>query len=241
MTHKHTDSQLEAFEQLVPGDNREKIYPYNSSITVVSANGAWGLPKVIVPINTLTDDYPWTVGSVCPYHLAGLYISASAFQAIPATLQMLRAVYVTETLLDQDSGVSQPGGERNRIYVGSTAKFQTGDAIWVMDDTNTDGEVGIISSIVTDDYLVLAADLTLDYDIDTENAKVYLCRRGGAGNEEYRSIWFKFSSANAKDTRRFDMHIIRVVDAGDGVIMRGYGEGGAPSTDVNLVYDDDWE
>ena len=81
----------------------------------------------------------------------------------------------------------------------------------------------------------------MDYGVDPEVAKVYLCRRGGAGNEEYRSIWFKYSSASAKETRRFAMRLVRIVDSGDGVIIRGYGEGGAPETDVNLIYDDDWE
>lgn len=241
MAHKtHQSSQLAAFKSLVPGDTREKIYPYDSSITVVSVNGAWGLPKVIVPVNTLNDDYPWTVGDVCPYHIIGLYVSASANQAIPAILQICRVVYTTETLLNATSGAGEAPADR--IYVGSTAQFEVGDAVWIMDDSDQahlDGEVGIIASIDTDNYLDLVDNLTLAYTV-ADSAKVYLVRRGGAGNDEYRAMWFKYSAASAKDTRRFDSSLVRVVDAGDGLIIRGYGEGGAPETDVNLIYDDDW-
>jgi len=229
---------LEEVQGLSAGHHREKIYPYDTVGGLVACGDeAWGPTIVTVPVDGITDDYGWDGGSALSYAVVGFSLIGVAVPAVQCTLQHLRVVKASLQVLDEDSGSGQ-AGEEKRIHVPLTGGFLVDDYVWVVDDTLVGGEICKIAAIVTDDYLEAAVNLTGDYDIDTENAKVYLVRRLTT-NGEYRSLWTDFSVSSAKDLVFHPIHTHRQMASGDGMISRGRSvEAGEPTVRVTVVYDD---
>lgn len=222
--------------EITPGIHREKVYPFDSVGTTITCGiGAWGATKILVPIDGIFDNYGWEAsGTPLIYAWVGVNLISVSDPSKQATLQFFRIPKTTVEILDQDSGVSQVN--KNRVYVGSTALFKVDDRVWLTDDDTSDGEIGKVTSIVEDDYITLAADLTNDYTV-AQNAKVYLIRR--VTEDDYRCIWLGYSAVTTKEILPMRFHAARQLQAGDGILCRGYCVDAAdPEINVVVVYDD---
>lgn len=218
------------------GFHSEKIYPYNAlGAAIVCGNTVWGDIVSILDVDEITSDYGWDTGVIEPYAVIGFDLVSKANPTVQCVLNFMRVVKSTVQTLDVDSGLGE--GNPERVFVPLTGDFLVGDWVWVF-DTDDDGEIGQIASIVTDDYLVLEANLTKLAEI-AKAAKVYLIRRNSA-NGEYRSIWTSFSAASMKELQHVHLHAHRTMMAGDGIIARGISsEAGTPEVYASVVYDDE--
>ena len=232
-------SLADGMQRQLPGQHREKIYPWDSvGVEIDGVQDTWSLPKVIIPIDGITRDYGYGGGGGAPvFNVTGFNIISKANPDDALTIQFFRVQKAIAVTLDADSGVSELNADR--IYVANTSSFEEDDYVWVMDGNTANGEIGSIASIVTNDYLDLDADLTLDY-TTAQSAKVYLIRR--AGEDAYRTIWIKFSANNAKIMWRYNLHAPRAFAAGDGLIARVYDiedVAGPGQVYITAIYDDE--
>ncbi len=216
------------------GVHRELIYPLISEAQVVSGNGAWGGSYRIIPVDTFDDEYLWGAGgTVVPYTVIGAYMNSSAGNQFPCTLEIFRVIYSSEVALNALSGNGV--ADDSKIYIGDTSGFLVGDIVWVMDATTTDGQIGQVDVIDTNVSLDITDSMLVEYD-HTDGGVVYLI--GRPGTVGYGEIVLKYAAANTKETRQMIMHEARAFEAGDGVVARAYGVGGANTLEINLILDD---
>jgi len=215
---------------VTPGDHNEKVYPYDS-IGIISTTIAnqWNGVKVLIPIDGIFTDYGWeATGTPIIYSMVGAYVISKTNPDKSLVWQMMRVVKATGTALDATSGAGEANPDR--IEIPDTSPFLVGDWVWVRDNATPNGEMGKVASIVTNDYLDLAANLTGAYTV-AQSAKVYLVRRPVAN---YRSLWGKWSMSDVKEMRRFIYFAPRCVDPGDGVIVRLHDLEGVNGTEVYM-------
>lgn len=232
----HTGSEAAFFELMSPGNHREKIYPFDSFSQVVAGAAAWGSTAVLLPVNTLAiDDYGYAgAGTPHEFFWLGFYCHISANAARVSTVQMLRVIYATETALDALSGNGQV--DDTLIQIADTSDFEVDDYVWIRDDTTTGGEIAKVTGVTTNDYLTTDTSLSVEYD-HGDGGKVYLVRRAGAGNDQYRSIWASIGLANTKQSHKCFFHRGRWMNDGDGIIARAYGLDGASTLELRIIYD----
>ena len=224
-------------------DRREKIYPWDS-IGVAVAGGAlstWGACVVIIPIDGIREDYGHIappVGDLTIYGLNGLSLISTANPANALTWRLYRLEKATEITLSADSGAAH--APATWVRMADTSNFMVGDTVWLVDDNTTDGELGVISTITTNDHLVLNAALTLNFTV-AQNAKAYLARRGGSGYTQNRVIWGKYSAGGVNNMRHVPFYRSRLFAAGDGLLVEAYdlANVGAPGQVAITAYYDD--
>ncbi len=222
---------------LASGAHREMVYPWDvDGASLLAGAAAWGESVVLLPVDTLDDNYGYGGGgSLVPFKLIGFYIVSSAGPTLVNTWQVFKIKYSSETLLDVDSGAGEVNPDR--IYVGFTDEFQADDLVWIVDPVAFPaGEIADIDSIVTDDYLICTGALSNVY-LQANGSMVYLIRR--ATDDSQRSIWGKFSMANTKETLKDVHHGSMSFSAGDGVLLRAYGIDGASTMLFTIIYDDE--
>lgn len=224
---------------LLPGNHREKVYPWDTVGASISAgNGAWSPPIPTVPVDAIVDDVGHgDSGSTLTWNFLGIYGQVITTAAKEVTWQMFRIVKTSETALNADSGVSE--GDDSKIYIADTSGFLVDDYVWVKDDNTTDGELQIVSVIDTNVSLDTTTSMAADY-TTAQNAKCYLVWRGGAGNDQYRAIWGKIMASSAREHSKDTHHAARVMEAGDGLLARAYGTDSATVTIAITVLYDDW-
>jgi len=212
--------------------HHEKVYPYNSAgVTVTPGNMAWGNTFRLIPMDGITDDYGWDGGDISAYTLTGLTIMLDAGASKPNTYQLMRIAKSTVQALTGNAAAAQ-----RVIPIADTSDYAKDDIVWITDGNTLDGEVGKIASIIANTSITLEGNLDNDY-TTAQTAKVYLARR--AGNSAFRCIWGKFAHANTKTVVRFNFHAARLLEAGDGIIIRAYGIEDANGVMlVTAIYDD---
>ena len=216
-------------EAVIPGNHTEKVYPFDTSgITVTPGNTVFGLTTILIPIDGIIENYGWDLaGSTTSYNLVGFLLMLNAGVSNPNTIQFLRVVKATATLL----GTNCTAGD-TALLMADTSDFLAGDIVWVTDTGTPAGELCYVDTITANTSLntsVLAvADIpaTIVNSFTTgADATVYLVRR--AGDTDYRAMWDKFAHANTKSIIRHELHGARDMAIGDGLICRALGIDGA--------------
>ncbi len=237
MAHKDVDSQLDYFRATGPWWHREKVYPWNTvGPSIVAGNGAWSPPIPVVPVDAILDDVGHgDSGSTIAWVFLGVYAQVITTVAKEVTWQMCRIVKASEITLNANTGTSQ--GDDSKIYMADTSGFLVGDSVWVMDDDTTNGEQMEIASIQTNTSVDCTASMANDY-TTAQNAKVYLVWRSGV--DQYRAIWGKVMESSTKSHTKDVHHAPRWMEAGDGLLARGYGtEGSAVTFALTVLFDDE--
>lgn len=215
MNYRNGENMIE--EAVLPSNHYEKVFPYDSAgVTVTPGDTAsWGDTAVLVPIDGIKDDYGWNAGDVCTYNLVGFTYLLDAGASKPNTIQFFRIVKSSAQVLDGNAANGQPV-----IPVPLTDGFVVGDQVWIVDGDTPAGELREIDSIDPNVSITVTVNLTGDY-TTAQGAVVYLIRR--KGNSSYRTIWDKFAHADTKTIVRHELHGRRMMDAGDGILVRAYG------------------
>ena len=220
-------------DETAAGTHHEKIYPWDTVGELLTpGNGAWGNPKLVIPIDGVTDDYGWGGGAVSAYSIVGvkLMLVDIGGKGDSFTLQLFRLPIASAEALDGDANAGQ-----KVIPVGDTSFFKADDIIWIEDTGTPTGEICEIGTIDAGVSVTVKVDLVNAFTVGN-SATIYLARRN---EDAYRCIWRKFSHANEKDLEFFMFHAPRTMDAGDALLARTYGiENADPTCYITALYDD---
>jgi hypothetical protein len=203
------------------GFRREKIYPWKAEgVDIVARPNAWGDPKVIIPIDGVTENYGYDtmpVGALVPYYVVGVTLISKVNPTIPTSWNIFRIHKDEDIELTATSGAGEASPDE--VYVTSTATFKKWDLIWIADTNSSNGEIRRVDGI-TGNTLELDANLNNAYTVAAD-AKVYLIRRGGI--EMYANRWGKFAAGGVRNMRTQMFADGKYHAHGDGVLGGTYG------------------
>jgi len=237
------DTVLEGVSDLIAGDHREKVYPWDTmGVTVVGgALSTWGTCMLVIPIDGVREDYGHitpAVGTLLAFGVVGLSLISIANPQQALTWRIYRIVKATGLMLNGDSGAAH--APATWVRLADTSGFLVGDVVWLEDVNTADGELGTVNAIVANDHLVLTAALTLNFTV-AQSAYVYVARRVVAGDHQYRTIWGKYRAAGVNNMRRVYFHAPRRFAVGDALVIEAYDLANVPAPGqvaVTAYYDD---
>lgn len=237
------DTVLDGVADLVAGDHREKVYPWNTMgvMVVGGALSTWGACMLVIPIDGVREDYGHVVpavGALSAYGLVGLSLISIANPQQALTWRIYRIAKTTGFMLNGNSGAAH--APATWVRIGDTSGFLVGDIVWLEDINTANGELGTVGAINYNDHLTLTAALTQNFTV-AQSAYVYLARRVTATGHQCRTIWGKYRAAGVNNMRRTYFHAPRMFAAGDALVVEAYDLANVPAPGqiaVTAYYDD---